>query len=120
MSITLDGLSKETRQIKVEFGGESIDICYRPGKYTPVVEDDVQGQLENGRPSNGVAKAVSEMLVWWDVVDGEGQRIPSDFETARNLSAEFLSAVLGAITNDQQVKAEERKNSGGGSFRVGR
>jgi hypothetical protein len=118
MPIRLKDLERDVRTCTVEYEGENAEVTYRPSAYTPFVEDKLQAAIESNRPSSGVARLLSSVLVGWEVLGEDGEAISTDSETLSALPSAFLFAVINAITEDMGTGREERKNSGGGSPRA--
>lgn len=115
MAIRLGDLLKEERTVTVEFGGEKCDVVYQPGKLTPLVGQnmDVEGVVP-------VAILLSDVLLRWDLFDGEDSegnpiRVPLDYETIASLPSEFLDAVQTTLLDDISASKKARKTSGDGS-----
>ncbi len=117
--IRLSDLQRDERTCTVEFEGESAEVTYRPSAYTPEIEDQLQTAMESNRPSNGIARWLAGIVVHWEVMDENGEEIPPTFENMRRMSSTFLTTVINTITDDIQVRREDRKNSAGGSQRKG-
>jgi hypothetical protein len=119
MPISLhDILTRDTHTITVEWEGETAEIVYRPSRYTPELEDTHFQAIREGVPSVGLARMLAGVLVSWEIVDDNGEPLPTDFETLSRLSTDFLDAVRDAIRADFRVGREDRKNSAAGSPRV--
>jgi len=118
MPIQIADLMRDERTCTVSYQGESAQVTYRPGAYTPAVEDAFQTALETNRPSRGVAEMLAGVLVSWEVVDEAGQELAVEVEFLIKVSSSFLFAVIGAITADLNAEKEDRKNSAGGSRRA--
>jgi hypothetical protein len=117
MPITLMDLHRNTRTAALEYDGETVEVEYRPSEYTPEVEDAMQQARRSGRPAMSRVEVLDKMLISWDVLDEESKPLVPTRELLLSLPTAFLSAVLSAITEDQRVEREDRKNSGGGSGR---
>ena len=118
MPIQIADLMRDERTCTVEYQGESAKVTYRPGAYTPIVEDAFQTAIETNRPSRGVAEMLAGLLVGWEVLDDDGNEIPVTVKFLVAVSSSFLFAVINAITSDMNAAKEDRKNSAGGSRRA--
>lgn len=115
MPIRLSELTSDERTIAVEIGEELLTVTYRPGGYTPEVEDAMRSQNEKNRPGNGLAAALSRLVMEWDLTEDNGEAVEISLERLRKLPVEFLTRVTNAITTDMRPRRDERKNSEGGS-----
>lgn len=115
MPISLSALKSGERTFLFEYEEESAEITYRLNTYTPELEQLVADKLESGLPASSTAVILAELLIDWDVVDDNGERLPTDYATLSRFPLEFLTALLTAISGDQRAGREDRKNSGGGS-----
>lgn len=115
MPISLSALKSGERTLLFEYDGESAEVTYRVSSYTPELEQAVAEKLESGLPASSTAVILAELLIDWDVVDENGERLPTDYATVSRFPMDFLTALLTTISEDQRAAREDRKNSGGGS-----
>ncbi len=118
MPVSLTELTKDERSITLDIGDETLAVTYRPGSYTPELEDVMRSQNERLRPGNGLAAALSQLVIEWDLED-DGKPVEVTLDTLRKLPVTFLTRVTNAITADMRTGKDERKNSGGGSQQAG-
>lgn len=96
----------------VEYDGEQVDVCYRPAKVTPDMLSNVLDMVSN--PDNAASAEIDSVpallepiLVWWDVLDDDDNRLPTDATTIRSMPMAFLGAVVQATQADMRPgKAE--------------
>lgn len=117
MPISLGALKNEERTFTFNYQGETAEITYRVHGYTPFLERKAQESLQEQLPARSIAIALAELLIAWDVVGENGQVLDVSYDTLEQFPFEFLTAVMNAITEDQQVGREDRKNLGAGSRR---
>jgi len=115
LAIRLIDLIKEERTVTVEFGNEKCDVVYQPGKLTPLV-----GQAMDEPGIVPVARLLSDVLLRWDLFDGEDSegnpiRVSLDYDTIAGLPSEFLDAVQTTLLDDISASKKARRTSGDGS-----
>lgn len=92
--------------------GEDVDVCYRPSKVTPAMLANVLDMVKDGNSAasaeiESVPALLEPILVWWDVLDDNDERLPTDAKTIRSMPMSFLSAVVAATQEDMKPgKAE--------------
>lgn len=119
MPINLAELQNDERTCEVTYEGQTAQVTYRPSAYTPALEDALQTALESGRPSSGIARLLEGVLLRWELLDENGEELPTTYEVMRELPSAFLVKVINTVTADMQAGREDRKNSGDGSRRKG-
>lgn len=117
MPIKLHELTENEATCQAEFMGETASVTYRPAAYTPELEEEIRECTNEDLPSNSLAVLLSEVLISWEVLDENGDKIPPEYENLRKMPTRFLAAVVRAINEDQNPEEEDRKNSGGRSQR---
>lgn len=85
----LANLKNRTKQISVEFAGETLTITYLPSRITP----ELAGQED-------ISAALAEIIERWDLLDDDSEAYPISKETLEKLPVDFLAAVLAAIIGD--------------------
>jgi len=112
MPISVPELVRNERTISVEIDGQEGEVTYRPGAMTP----ELEGVLTRASdPAQAVVDVMAELLIGWDVLDENGEVLPTDAETLAALPSSLISEIYRAITADMSDLREMRKNSGGGS-----
>jgi hypothetical protein len=127
MSILLSNLVLDERTIPVVVGkdqetGEdmTVMITYRPSGLTPVLESNSANLSARLGLGPGVATLLSGMLTDWDIVNDEGETIPTTYEGMSIIPDKVLFKIRDAIIVDLRQDKEDLKNSGGGSHRKGK
>ncbi len=103
MAIKLSDLRSKTRQVQVDYLGDTVTVEYLVNALTMEFLD---------RDPNAVEQ-VKEIVSSWDVLDDTGNPIPPG-EIADQLPLAFLSAVLEAIVADMRSLQAEKKASSAG------
>lgn len=120
MAVRLSTMLAQTAETVVKFAGEDILVCYRPNVVTLELSDQIDAQgaaadeaLKRGEQTHHdwVTAQLEPLLEWWDVLDENDQRVEPTVENMRKFPVNFLTAVLRAITADQQVEPGESEGS---------
>jgi hypothetical protein len=116
MALTLKQLVEEVGQCDVTFAGETMQVEYRAGVLTPAMVEDI------GAPDTAQAlgECLEEIVISWELLDGEGKMIEPTVANLVNLPMKFLNHVLMAILQDSTPKPETDAPSGGTTRRRGR
>ena len=88
---------QQTKVITVDFEGEPVQVAYRPAAMTPRFVNliqSVQTDIES------IADIIQRVIVWWDVLDEEGNRLAPTPENTLEFDLTFLSAVVNAVVED--------------------
>lgn len=121
MAIRLSNLSRARRECTVtvtvdEASGESAElpVVYNPRAFTPdleaqaiKVEESKRGQL------SFLAEAVSTLLVDWDLVDDDGNKLGTDVPTLMTMKAAVLGEVFAGIQKDMAPNPKTGEDSAG-------
>ena len=110
MSMKLSEVRAKVKVVTVNWADETVDVGFHPAAVTPELVDKVQQQaatIEGGGAGATIGGMLEPMLDWWDVLDDDGQRIPTDAETIAALPIAFLMAVLETVQED--MRPPERK-----------
>jgi len=103
------------RVLEVQIGEESLTITYLPHSFTPAELDELQQTEKDGKPWNGTAEILSQLMIDWDLLDDAGNVIEPTYDNLRDIPTEILNVVLGALNADNTERIEARKNLGAGS-----
>lgn len=93
-------MQDKVRTITVEWEDETVDVGIYPGRYTPTMLQGVAEKVAEAGNQNmdqqlsAVGEMVEPLLAWWDVLDDDGERLPTDRDTIATLSITFVQAVL--------------------------
>lgn len=90
-----------------------LTVTYRPGATTPEEQDRALELAENSREGAAMAKALSTLLVEWDLYDDEGEVYPVTEEALRQLPNQFLADVFRSVLETQRPNATKSAKSGG-------
>lgn len=108
-------LSDLTRQHPVstsfEAGGESLTIVFDRNRITQNWMDRVAEATEQNNLS-GIAKAVLEVLISWDVVDDDGVKLAPSLEILAQLPLSSFIELNGAIAEASIPSSEEGNDLG--------
>jgi hypothetical protein len=122
MPISLSDLVLDERTIPVVVGkdpetGEDLTvmITYKPSGLTPVLESNSANLSARLGLGPGVATLLSGMVTDWDIVNDDGETIPTTYEGMSIIPDKVLFKIRDAIIVDLRQDKEALKNSDGGS-----
>lgn len=95
MGMTLSKVKGKVATTEVAWDGETVEIGYKPNEITPALLETVQEAAAEGK-IKVVADLLEPVLDWWDVLDDDGARLPTDAATIQQMPLAFLMEVLNA------------------------
>jgi len=96
----LSTLFGETRPLAITFGGEALNIRYRPRAMTNRLEAELREAEESKLASEALLVMLEAMLVEWDLTDDRGRPIPTSREGLAIVPVEALVEVVNKITEE--------------------
>lgn len=105
MGVRLSNLKASTRETFVEYDGERVDFCYKPNEFTMELADTIQVAAEK-ESLEVVSSLLAPLIVWWDVLDDQDNRIPPSVENMRQFPMGFLNKIMDAINDDVTPETE--------------
>lgn len=106
----LSAIVEDRADLPVKFGAETVSVVYRPAVYDEDFNDlSIQNEW---------AKALSRILLSWDLLDDDGQPYATDEPTLRTISAAITVPILRAIHADMAPNLRRAETSGAGSAPV--
>lgn len=111
MGMKLSEVKAKVKNATVVWEDETVDVGYHPAAMTPAVLEEVQ---EAARAENlsVIGSLLEPVLAWWDVLDDDGNRLPTDAATIREIPVPFLMAVLEQVQD--AMRPPERGTSSDG------
>lgn len=104
----LSSLTSGTRTIHMDYDGEDLEVTYRASEFTAkMATSDELG--------DGPVELLVRLLVTWDVLDEQGDRLEPTADVLRSLPIRFLNYVVAAIAEDSAPDPPKRGTSGGRS-----
>lgn len=101
MGIGLKKMKEAVKASQVIWGDDVVDFAYRPGEFTTELLEAVNNAAEEENLA-AVAEMMESLLVWWDVLDDDGNRLPTDLATLKRVPLEFLNKLNDAIGRDMR------------------
>lgn len=97
----------ETRTIRLEQDGESVEIEYRLKGYTADLEDKIHELTEQKRGARLMVEFLIARVVRWNIVDdNDGQPVPISYDALKHYDAEsFLTPLVNLIIEDMTPNA---------------
>lgn len=81
-----------TATTEIEFEGEAVEVTYRKRLVQSVSLNLTEGtEIEQAR---NLRQAIEDLVVTWDVLDDDGERLPATRDVTRNFEFSFLLAVF--------------------------
>ena len=104
MAVSLTKMRNTTKSAQVTWEEDVVDFGYHPAAFTTELVEEVTSEAE-GNNLHGVAKMMEPILDWWDVLDDDGNRLPTDLATLRAMPLPFLMRLVDAIGGDMRPPA---------------
>lgn len=101
MAMKLSEVQARTKVVSVEWDDETVDVSYSPNRMTPEVLDKASDAEDKGN-LDVLGDLLEPVLEWWDVLDDEDKRLPTDAATIKRMPLSFVMAVLAAVQEDQR------------------
>lgn len=106
MAMKLSEVKAITKTCTVEFLGGTVDVGYHPAAMTPAILEDVMALAKTAETDAEDMAMVGQMLEpvldWWDMLDDDGERIPTDKAHIREMPMAFLVKVLDDVQTDMR------------------
>lgn len=105
MGVRLSAMKAKITESFLEWDGERVDFAYKPNEFTMELADQIAAEAEKENLSM-VAAMLAPIVVWWDVLDDDDQRITPNAENMRRFPLNFLLKIMEAITKDQDPESK--------------
>lgn len=105
MGVRLSEMLEKTRETFITWDEERVDFAYKPHAFTLELSDQIDAAAEAG-DQDVVSMLLSPLVVWWDVLDDEGGRIPPDDENMKKFPMTFLLAIMGKVNQETVPEGE--------------
>lgn len=96
MAMRLSDVKGKQKVTTIEWDGETVDVAYLPNMVTTDLIDGVQDAAAEG-DVKVIGALLEPILEWWDVLDDDGQRLPTDAATIGTIPLPFLNIVMEGI-----------------------
>lgn len=106
MGVRLSAMKARVQETHLVWDDERVDFAYKPNEFTMELADAIATEAENENLSM-VSAMLAPIVVWWDVLDDDDERIPPSAENMRQFPLNFLLAIMKAITEDQKPGEQE-------------
>lgn len=105
MAMKLSEVKAKVKTCTVTWDDEEVEVGYHPAAMTPEILEAVQ---EHAKEDNlrVIGTMLEPVLAWWDVLDDDGERMPTDAETIRTIPLPFLMKVLDDVQGDMRPPAK--------------
>jgi hypothetical protein len=105
MGVRLSAMKAKVKESHLDWDGERVDFAYKPNEFTMELADEIQAAADDENLTM-VSSMLAPIIVWWDVLDDEDQRIDATADNMRRFPLNFLLKIMGAITEDQDPESE--------------
>lgn len=100
MAVSLNDMLDRTKVITVKWDGEEVEVSYFVNRMTPDLMERVEiASREDNLDVLGVM--LEPILDWWDILEADGSRLPTDSATIKRIPMSFLNALQEAIQEEQ-------------------
>lgn len=99
MGVRLTNMLGVVRETTLKYDGEAVPFAYRPNVVTLALLDDIETKAEDD-DLDGIARMLEPVLVWWDVLDENDQRIQPTYDAMRGFPIRFLTSIVDRIQED--------------------
>jgi hypothetical protein len=100
MAVKITDMMGRTKTIQVEWDGETVDVSYFHNVVTPEHLENV-AQAADKEDLSVLGVMLEPVLDWWDILQDDGTRLPTDADTIRRVPMSFLNALNKAIEEAQ-------------------
>lgn len=106
MALSLKDLRSDNKTFEMDFGeGKTLNITYNPN----IISADMLTDMSLG--VNESCAIMSELVVDWDLVDNDGNKIKPTEDFFKSLGLAFVNPMLEAIFNNAFPKVESTPSS---------
>jgi hypothetical protein len=115
----LSKVLQEETTIQVPVGDEKVEVRYRPGAFTPALQDELDelGSGTASRVGRRFCESLCKVLASWDLEEDNGEPVPLDPDRLTELPAQFLAKLLEVVAEDMRP-GEAQGSSGATSPQV--
>ena len=106
MGVRLSAMKAKVQETSLDWDGETVAFAYKPNEFTMELADDIAAAAEKEDLSM-VPSMLSPIIVWWDVLDDEDERIPPTPDNMKRFPLNFLLRIMNTITEDQKPEGQE-------------
>lgn len=101
MAVSLTKMRQSIRTAQVTWEEDVVDFGYKPAMFTTELVEEVTSEAQANN-LHGVAEMVEPLLEWWDVLDDEDNRLPTDLETIKSMPLTFVMGIVDVIGGDMR------------------
>ena len=105
MAVRLSAMKARVQETHLVWDDERVDFAYKPNEFTLELADSMSEAAE-AENLVMVSAMLAPILVWWDVLDDQDQRIEPTAEAMRAFPLNFLMRIMEAITEDQNPESK--------------
>lgn len=106
MGVRLSAMKAKVQEAHLDWDGERVDFAYKPNEFTMELADEISAAAEKEDLSM-VSSMLAPIIVWWDVLDDQDERIEPSPDNMRRFPLNFLLRIMDAITKDQNPQGQE-------------
>lgn len=113
MPLKLSRLFEDTQTVEMPYLGEVLSITWTPAGFSPAVQDRFVSADGENASTLALVDVLSSLLVRWDLLDDEGQTIPTTKERMLTLPKGFLLDVYRFLGSSNSPNPASEESSPG-------
>lgn len=106
MGMKLSEVKARVATTTITWGDETVDVGYRPAALTPALIEEVQAAAK-AENLDVLGTMLEPLLAWWDVLDDEENRLPTDAATIKTMPVAFLTEVMSTVQGAMRPPADK-------------
>lgn len=99
MAMRLSEVRSKIKTATVTWDDETVDVGWCPARFTPDVAEAVN-DAEKADDLGVLGALLEPILEWWDVLDDDDKRLPTDKATISGMPMAFLMKVMADLQED--------------------
>lgn len=106
MAIKMKDLRDKVTTVEVKWDGETADIGFYAARFTPALMESIQAEAEKENLQM-LGLMLEPILAWWDLLDDEGDRLPTDAATIKEMPFGLLTTIISATQESMRPPAQK-------------
>ena len=96
MAMTLSKIKDKISVTTIAWDDETVDVGFHPAAFTIEIAETVS-EAAGENDLTVISALLEPILSWWDVLDDDGQRLPTDSVTIKTMPIGFLMEVMSGV-----------------------
>lgn len=106
MGMKLSVVKGKIKTTQIHWEDETVEVGFHPAAMTPELLERVSSSAE-GQNLAVLGVLLEPVLAYWDVLDDEGKRLPTNAETIATIPLSFLMAVMDQVQETMRPPADK-------------